>query len=514
MTKNAKKYSIENIGLFGLDSQFKLCHIPFITYKDVYGALALEGSSGTGKTTIVNRLGKLNEALTGGKVKTFSADKARYEDFNGCPIPNQDNREMVIYPMPNSVAQMDTVLIDEINRASYDSQEKWLALIATRQVDGLPTKCKFLFAAMNPVLSDGTDSYEGVQPLDKAMGERMMGLVQMPRFFKMAPEVRKSIIKNSSNQTLWMPTDEDVSAFDSFIKHAREAYENLKETAGDIVATYIDEVQSELANQTKGAVKIEARRAQYIYSNILAVHSLNSSFKGTSANLRESALEGLLMSFPNRLWEEEINSVALETAHKAFANILVVSNDTYKKSVANTGPIKKFEGEVRKVLQGSSKLSKELVTKTITQNIPAPEVDYLNYGILNLSIYTALSDTDLKTSKNSLMKEQEFSRIENFIKGIMASEQYQKAKKLSDYISANKGTLPKNFDYPDFINIEDTDWVQTIIGLSGSLEPLFVLVLAFLDHKEIVINSHEDLLTVLTSISQIQSPIKQLSERV
>ena len=75
--KKKNKYSIESIGLAGLNDQFKLCHLPFLVANDVFGVLALEGSSGTGKTTVVKRLGPLYQAVTGEDYRVFSADKAR-----------------------------------------------------------------------------------------------------------------------------------------------------------------------------------------------------------------------------------------------------------------------------------------------------------------------------------------------------------------------------------------------------------------------------------------------------
>ena len=148
MSDKIKKYTSENLGLIGLQTEFKLCHIPFLVSDDVFGCLALEGSSGTGKTTMVKRIGMLNEAATGGRVGVYSADKARYEDFIGCPIPDGETGQMKMYGMPHAVAQMETILVDEINRATYENQEKWLSLFATRQIDSTPVKCKYIFAAI------------------------------------------------------------------------------------------------------------------------------------------------------------------------------------------------------------------------------------------------------------------------------------------------------------------------------------------------------------------------------
>jgi len=90
LSLNISKYTGESVGLFGMDEVFRLCHLPFLTFNDVFGVIALEGSSGTGKTTAIQRIGILNHLATGGKYGIYSADKVRYEDFIGCPIPDPE----------------------------------------------------------------------------------------------------------------------------------------------------------------------------------------------------------------------------------------------------------------------------------------------------------------------------------------------------------------------------------------------------------------------------------------
>lgn len=439
------KYKVDVIDLFGVQNEFKLCHLPFLVYKDVYGALALEGSSGTGKTTIVNRLGVLNKLAGGGDVRFYSADKMRYEDFVGVPIPDMETRKMEIFPMPNALADCETVLVDEINRASYENQEKFLQLFASRKIDSLPVKCKYLYAAMNPVMSDGkNDVYEGVQPLDKALGERMFAIVRMTPFHKLDESDRIKIMQQCFNQVKWEPRDESIELFSEYIKRATTIYEEAKETLSEKVASYVDSIQADLHKESK--MSIEARRAQFILVNILALHALNSV--DNKASLETSALAALSISFPNALWEQKVSLEALKVAHHKNQSILKIDPAIYKQKSSSKNKLERTVREIEELVE--KKASKEVISKTIHQLMPDQKDDKLNFYTYCCAVVEGFSPPRKNAKETqSVLKEQEFARFQKHRDTIFESEAYKELDQLCDHLKNNK-SLPKDYEIPSF----------------------------------------------------------------
>ena len=464
-----KKYSSANIKLFGLETEFKQAHLPFIVASDVLGCIALEGTSGSGKTTLAKRIGTLNQCATGGKVKVFSADKARYEDFIGIPIPDEKTGKMKIYPMENSVAEMETPVIDEANRASYENQEKWMSLCATREIDGILTKCKYIYLAMNPVLGEHNDVYDGVQPLDKAMGERIYALITMNRFSKLPKAVRMEILKSSvTNQTEWKPSDEDVQLHVEFVAKARQLYEESKTTLLDSLLDYIDSIQADLKKETGGVIAIEARRAQFIVTNILGIHALNCVYN--SVSLEQSALEALSISFPNRLWEQPIPLEAIKMCHDRHKSILKQSSTERAKNILDFEGLEMALKEIMDYSNKSPLPTKEQISKVINQNLPDQKSSAVNYYVFAIGATLGLTmKTDPNGRKQKVMKEQEFSRlleISAAIENTISFKKYEQYRKVIE----TTGKIPENMDIPDYIaqdGVASKDFPAIVTQLFG-----------------------------------------------
>lgn len=508
-------YTSRKLGIVGLNTEFRLCHIPFLVVNDVYGALALQGSSGTGKTTIIKRLGQLNSLAGGGRFGVFSADKARYEDFVGCPIPNANSGEMQIYPMPNSIAQMELILVDEINRATYENQEKWLSLIATRVVDSFPTKVKYIFTAMNPVLSDkdSYDVYEGVQPLDKALGERMLGLIEIPSLGDIKDrQDRVDIIKATIDQVNWTPTEELVELHKEFLYTARNIYEDLKAQVVEQVADYIDLIQNSLRTETKKAVSIEARRAQYILTNILAVHALDKTYN-KNAKLENSALSGLLLSFPNPLWEQPINRQALKIAHEEAKTLLNINISEKQKHLYKSDTLDKVVFDLQKLIESGAK--KEKLSKAINMAWPDVALDPINHYIYAMAVYSALSKRTTK-GKNNLVKEQEFSRFEKVIKEIENTNSFKNLEKIRTHLSNNRNSnsIPADGYLPKYIlehdNIEEAKKNFFSI-LNPAISPYLFAIAEF---ETVNIENFSDMELLLSKFVDLMNKVRELNDQV
>ena len=528
------KYNSSVIGLYGLDEEFLLCHLPFLLYKHVYGCLALEGSSGTGKTTLVKRLGMLNNKAGGGRMAMFSADKARYEDFIGCPLPPKDDSlTMVIHPMPNSVSQMEMVLVDELNRASYDNQEKWLSLFASREIDGMSVKCKYIYAAMNPILTENKEIYEGTQPIDKALGERIMCLIKMPEFSNLDQKNRLKILTETKNQVEWSPTDNDVALHSAFVKEAIQFYDYCREQYLERVANYVDDIQASLKQETRGAITIEARRAQFIVNNVLGVHALNSA-KNESTSLEYSALQALLVSFPNPLWEQPINREALNQVHSKAKGYLQETPEQKEKSklnlkelAGNLGPtLERLKEEANKDDPGSHTI--EQMSKMINNELPLEKLDPVNHYIYAIGAVAGLTwgkvakDGGISDKLGEIpleelqefqlaMKEEEFNRLYNIAKSFFEFKEYVAYK---DFNKANAEAEDDNvdtLDLPYYIQNSSEEGIERLFCDLMTID-LGRICAALVDKFDVTVRSINDLLTLSNTLVKVIEVFKSIQQ--
>jgi MoxR-like ATPase len=460
--KELHEYIDKVLGLHGMQDAFKWAHVPFLTVDDTCGVVAFEGSSGTGKTTLIKRIGLLNQMHTGGRCGIYSADKVRYDDFVGIPMPNKETKSLDIFPLDTAIAQMETVLIDEVNRASYDNQEKFLSLIASRTIDGQPVNCKYLYVAMNPVMSEGHDVYEGVQPLDKAFGERVMALVSMKPFHEMKKEDQMRIMSSTFDQVKWVPSDEDVDLHVRFIQEAKKRYNEAKERYTTNVCEYIHKVQRELYDGTQGTVALEGRRVQFILVNILAIYAINSIYT-TKSNIEQSALEGLQASFPHRLWEQNINPHQLKTAHDTAKQLLTYDHEKFQSSASNFDGIMRPLKEIREAIQSAKSkqdLTVEDLTKLFNQKLPAVERDSINHYCYSIAVKDGLYQAalDIKgednVSENSqvTIKNNEYARMCRISDTVIRSDAFNEIRDAGTHYKSSKGkSYPEGFSYPFYV---------------------------------------------------------------
>lgn len=505
--EDLKNYTCDVIGLFGIQEAFKLCHLPFLTYTDAYGALALEGSSGTGKTTLVNRIGVLNKLAGGGDHGIYSADKARYEDFVGCPIPDDDTKSMEMYPMQHAVATKELVMIDEINRADYGNQEKWMSLISSRKIDGFNVATKYIFAGMNPVMSEDYEVYEGVQPLDKAVGERILGLVRMRSFSELSKEEQIHIMTAGFKQTEWTPTAETISLHKKFVDTARELYEQYKQQYTERVCEYIYKIERTFSKETKGSVRIESRRAQFLLINILANYALNTIYLGKNS-LVSSALEGLELSFPGRLWEQPVAPQALKQAHNLAKDILSVDKEELKRSPNNFDGLKFPVHAVRKAVDEDR--NKEYISKTIYDGLPNLEQDPINHYIYAYAVTKGLVDDN---QVQDTMKAQEYDRFKRIADKIEMSDTYLKAK--ADWSYYRKyGQLPEGFDYPDFINLSSQDRIIEIYKSTMIMPSVGWPAIAIIELSGVRIRDSVEFMSVAEKISDTMAAFTNIAMKI
>jgi len=508
MTLDLQKYRASTIGLHGLEDEFKLCHLPFIVVDDVFGAVALEGSSGSGKTTLIRRLGEINKAAGGGSVGVFSADKTRYEDFIGFPIPDVENGRMKMYPSVEAVANMETLLIDEINRASYDNQEKWLSLLSSREIDSQKVECKYIFVAMNPVAGETGDQYEGTNPVDKALGERVMLLIQMPKFSDLTAKDKIKVITACKNQVKWVPPQETVQLHTEFVQAARKQYEIYKETVSEQVAKYICSIEGKIRKESKGSsnIRFEGRRAQFLLTNIIGVHALNKVYNN-SAKLDQSALQALLRTFPNPLWNDPLNYEALEQAHELSKDILNLEDEERIKVASNYDGL---EGPLEEILKAAKeKQTKESITKLIMQECPVKELDPINYFAF---VYASTLGLKGNSDIQNVMKRNEYDRLEKAYNEVVASDAYKKAQETQTFYRENK-TLPSGYTRPDYIeNDGDPSMKDTFGSALLELHELVCYTLAIESFGSVSYRHGQDFMDVLNKLTEAVASFQEVAE--
>jgi MoxR-like ATPase len=289
----------------------------------------LVGSHGTAKTGLFM---KIAEAL-GLRAISYDASKALFEDVLGYPNPKELLEGRVRYIASDvTIWDKEFVLIDELNRAQAEMQNKWLEIIRSRRVMGAETAVSWVWAAMNP------KSYSATHTLDDALVGRFAMCVYPPEVLSMdevdrarvachmngddAPALgcwaddakpkAKSNVKKQPRSVAAVGTE-----MKSLLTRAAKLFASLKSDLprlGEFLARFAD-----LAfRETKGEVKLDGRRLGFIYRNLLAnraVELAKAEAEGVSPpEFRLSARYVVLSSIPVGLNDETVNRE--ETDHK------------------------------------------------------------------------------------------------------------------------------------------------------------------------------------------------------
>jgi MoxR-like ATPase len=289
----------------------------------------LVGSHGTAKTGLFMKVG---QAL-GLRAISYDASKALFEDVLGFPNPKELLEGRVSYIASDvTIWDKEFVLIDELNRAQAEMQNKWLEIIRSRRVMGAETAVNWVWAAMNP------KSYSATHTLDDALVGRFAMFVYPPEVLSMDEVDRARVACHMNGDDApalgcWaddakpkarsnvMKLPRSVAAvgaeMKSLLTRAAKLFASLKSDLprlGEFLARFAD-----LAfRETKGEVKLDGRRLGFIYRNLLAnraVELAKAEAEGVSPpEFRKSARYVVLSSIPVGLNDETVNRE--ETDHK------------------------------------------------------------------------------------------------------------------------------------------------------------------------------------------------------
>ena len=257
---------LEDLNLYGLESIEDSLWAALITADPVL----LIGGHGTAKTTLAERLA---QAL-GETFWAYDASKALFEDVIGFPDPSALSRGECRYvPTRLSIWDKTFILIDEISRATPSMQNKWLEIIRSRRVMGIPMeKIKYIFAAMNP------PTYEGAYPLDKALAGRFGFILRMPEVWEMEThEMEKVTTLLTPSDAPGLPRRErgelKVSGLEDFIQEGRRRYFQTEEIYGRDLLGILVNLSRVLSGRGK-EMALDGRRLGLIYRGLLALFTV------------------------------------------------------------------------------------------------------------------------------------------------------------------------------------------------------------------------------------------------
>ncbi|MEJ5307351.1 MAG: MoxR family ATPase [candidate division WOR-3 bacterium] len=173
---------LEELGIFGYTN----LELPIIITLATQDPILFVGTHGTAKTILCKRIAETLSL----KYHCYDASKVLFEDILGFPNPNSLREGKIEYiSTPISIWDKEFILIDEISRANFQTQSKWLEIIRSKKIMGLEIKnLKYIFAAMNP------QNYVGTFEIDKALLGRFSMIVEIPDLKCMDDNTIKKII--------------------------------------------------------------------------------------------------------------------------------------------------------------------------------------------------------------------------------------------------------------------------------------------------------------------------------
>ncbi len=320
--------------------------------------LLLVGSHGSAKTLLARRIA----AALKERFWAYDAGKSLFEDLVGFPDPGSLSAGQVRYAAtPLSVFDKEFILIDEISRAAPSMQNKWLEVVRSRQVMGMPIPAlKHIVAAMNP-----PTVYSGAVPLDLALAGRFAFILLMPEIRDMEPADLRRIIthRGADDAPLLSGSAEPASPLDlsAFLADVRDRRPAIERDLGARLETYVMNVLTALK---ASKVDVDGRRAGMIYRNTvsyLAVMEAKGALDDDGADaLRKPLWDALRSSMPYAATGEDVSEGVVLSAHgvaiKAMrSKSLQRTADARLRLLAPTDPLKaaRIYGEVASQLAGT-----------------------------------------------------------------------------------------------------------------------------------------------------------------
>ncbi len=313
---------LEQLGIYGWNERDEHLLLASLLTGD---PLLLIGNHGCAKTHLGN---KVAQAL-GKEYIAYDGSKTCFEDLIGFPNTAKLQQGVMEYVSgPMSALDKEFVLIDEINRAPLELQNKWLELIRSRTLMGMKTAIAWTWGAMNPL------SYSGTNALDEAFVGRFATFLYPPDALKMNEADRVRVLTHingddapslaqwtNAGETAGTVSKETVEAtgqaMTALLQQAAHRFLQLRgqlETLPQFLARFA----ALLAQESAGKLAMDGRRLGFLYRNLLANRAIElaaAEKHGASlTSFRESARHTVLASIPIGLGEDGLDFD--EAAHK------------------------------------------------------------------------------------------------------------------------------------------------------------------------------------------------------
>ena len=304
---------LEALGIHGVEAVAD----PVVAALVTGDPLLLVGGHGTAKTALIEAVA---EALAL-RFVAYDASKALFEDVIGFPNPEDLKRGKLSYvPTAMSIWGTELVFIDELSRAAPDMQNKWLEVIRSRRVMGVPVDgLRFVFAAMNP------PGYLGACPLDAALAGRFAYVVEMPTVRDMQPEAMRKVIARVGSSDAPQCSDAFVSGtrpsgrrkrrntLMATVASARLELPRVVEELGPGVSLYLERLLPCLRQLD---VELDGRRLGMMWRSMLAMSTVRR-LTGRAAGGCLDMWPMLRHLLPLAAEEREVDETLLFEAHES-----------------------------------------------------------------------------------------------------------------------------------------------------------------------------------------------------
>ncbi len=278
---------LEQLGIFGWQQREENLLLASLLTGD---PLLLIGRHGCAKTYLASQIARsLNRRFV-----AYDASKAMFEDVLGYPNLAKLKRGIVEYvPSPLTIWDKDMILIDELNRPLPELQSKWLEIIRSRRIMGLPTQIRWAWAAMNP------QCYLGTHALDRALLGRFALFVYPPEVLDMSEADRIKVTQAASGDDapalgVWWAARSAVPAqmsdatapalpvsatLSRTLRTAARRFRDLKEDL-DQLPLFLSRFAELVRGESQGQIALDGRRLGFLYRNILAYRAVELAQAG------------------------------------------------------------------------------------------------------------------------------------------------------------------------------------------------------------------------------------------
>ena len=304
---------LKQLGIFGFDALEPLILAALVS-KD---PLLLIGKSGTGKTTLLNRI---SQAL-GLHHRHYNASLVSFDDLIGFPRPGADGKSIEFLQTPATIWNAESVLIDELSRCKPEVQNKFFSIIYEKNIQGMALEdLTYRWAAMNPFRYEGEgeeEHYSGSQPLDPALADRFGFIIEVPDWQSLDEDEQEAVLLNYIPE----PEGKEGDTLAGLIEKIRPQFHGALEQPSAGIIKYVRLVSCLL---NEAGMRISPRRAQMLVRNIISYESVLhfSSPESKDQDSLPHYKKVLSASLPQRAFREDFPVHLIDSVHSEVVRLM------------------------------------------------------------------------------------------------------------------------------------------------------------------------------------------------